>query len=124
MFRQHYSRPPYSFLHTDRQFDILSAEEEMPEQLGARLHLMSDDMGDQRVMIALPPGPRAYGRSPLATTAEFTIALGRKLGLPIPELLLAFGMPLSNNTKSARKVGDAFGHAYITVLGASGTSAN
>ncbi len=29
-------------------------------------------------------------------------------------------MPLSNNTNSARKVGDAFGHAYTTVTGANG----
>ncbi len=47
-------------LHTDRpssaEYDILIAEEERPEQLGARLHLMSDDMGDQPVVIALPPG--------------------------------------------------------------------
>ncbi len=57
---KHDSRAPYSVLHTDRpssaEYDILSAEEETPEQLGARLHLMSDDMGDHLVMIALPPG--------------------------------------------------------------------
>ena len=29
-------------------------------------------------------------------------------------------MPLSNNTNRARKVGDAFGHAYTTVTGANG----
>jgi hypothetical protein len=29
-------------------------------------------------------------------------------------------MPLSNNLNSARKVGDAFGHAYTTVTGAKG----
>ncbi len=29
-------------------------------------------------------------------------------------------MPLSNNTNSARKVGDAFGHAYTTVTGENG----
>ncbi len=42
-------------LHTDRpsgaEYDILSAEEEIPEQLEARLNL---DMGDHPVMIALP----------------------------------------------------------------------
>ena len=55
-------------LQTDRPssavYDILSAEEETPEQLGARFDIMSDDMGDHPVMIALPPGPRARGRSP------------------------------------------------------------
>jgi hypothetical protein len=60
MFGQHCSRTPYSVFHTDRpssaEYDILSAEEEMPKQLGARLQLMSDDMGDHPVMIALPPG--------------------------------------------------------------------
>ncbi len=50
-------------LHTDHP----SAEEETPEQLGARLHLISDDMGEHLVMIPLPPGPRAHGRSPPAT---------------------------------------------------------
>ncbi len=58
--------------HTDRpssaEHDILSAEKKTPEQLGARLHFMSDDMGDHAVMIALLPGPRARGRSPPATT--------------------------------------------------------
>ena len=57
---QPYSRTPYSVPHIDRpssaEYDILSAEEETPEQLGARLHLMSNDMGDHPVMIALPPG--------------------------------------------------------------------
>ena len=51
-------------LHTNRpssaEYDILSAEEETPEQLGARLHLMSDDMGDHPVMIVLPPPVRAH----------------------------------------------------------------
>ncbi len=46
MFGQHYSRAPYSVLHTDlpssAEYDILSAEEEMPEQLRTRLNLMSD----------------------------------------------------------------------------------
>ncbi len=59
-------------LHTDRpssaEYDILSAEEETPEQLGARLHLMSDDKGDHLVMIELLPGPRARDLSPPATT--------------------------------------------------------
>ena len=68
---QPYSRTPYSVLHTDRpsstEYYILSAEEDTPEQLGARLHLMSDDMGDHPVMIALPSGPRARGSSPPAT---------------------------------------------------------
>ena len=54
------------------------------------------------------------------TSGEFTTALNRKLGLPIPQLRTAVGMPLSNNTNSARKVGDAYGHAYTTVTGASG----
>ena len=48
---QPYSRTPYSVLHTDRpsstEDDILSAEEETPEQLQARFHLMSDDIGDK-----------------------------------------------------------------------------
>ena len=39
------------------------------------------------------------------TSGEFITALGRKLGLPIPLLLPAVGMPLSNNPNSARKVG-------------------
>jgi hypothetical protein len=60
-----------SQLDTDRpsiaEHDILSAEEETPKQLGARLQLMSDDMCDHPVMIALPPGPRARGPSPPAT---------------------------------------------------------
>jgi hypothetical protein len=50
--------------------DILSAAEETPEQLGVRLHPMTDDMGDRPcLMIALPPppGPRARGRSPPVT---------------------------------------------------------
>ncbi len=38
------------------EYDILSAEKETPEQLGARLHLMADDMGDHPVLTALPPG--------------------------------------------------------------------
>ena len=54
------------------------------------------------------------------TSGEFITALGRKLGLPIPLLLPAVGMPLSNNPNSARKVGDAYGHAYTTVTGARG----
>ncbi len=68
-------------LHTDHpssaKYDIFSAEEETPEQLRARLYLMPDDVGDHLVMIALPPGPRARGRSPSATT----IANERSLGL-------------------------------------------
>ena len=58
--------------------------------------------------------------APNFTSGEFTTALNRKLGLPIPQLRTAVGMPLSNNTNSARKVGDACGHAYTTVQGASG----
>jgi hypothetical protein len=50
MFGQHYSRIPYSVLHTFRpnseEYAILSAEEEKPEQLWGRLNLMSDDTGD------------------------------------------------------------------------------
>jgi hypothetical protein len=72
MFGQHYSKTPYSALHTDRPSsadrDILMAEEESPEQLRARLHLMFDDMSDHHVMIALPPMLRARGPSPPATT--------------------------------------------------------
>ena len=41
--------------------DILSADEETLEQLGARLRLMSDDIGDNPVTIALLPGSRARG---------------------------------------------------------------
>ena len=37
------------------------------------------------------------------TSGEFTTALARKLGLVIPQLLTAAGMPLSNNPNSARK---------------------
>ena len=70
-------------LHTDRpsseEYDILSAEEETPEQLGARLHLMSGDMGEHLVMIALPPGSRARGRSPPATTIVGTFFCERLL---------------------------------------------
>ncbi len=61
MLGQHYSTAPYSVLRTDRpgsgsaEYGILSAEEETPEHLGARLHLMSGDMGDNTAMIALPP---------------------------------------------------------------------
>ncbi len=66
-----YSRTSYSVLHTNRpssaEYDILSTEEETPEQPGARIHLMSEDMGGHPAMIALPPGPRARGRSPPAT---------------------------------------------------------
>jgi len=54
------------------------------------------------------------------TPGEFITALGRKLGLPIPQLLTAVGVPLSNNSNSAKKVGDAYGHAYTTVTGAKG----
>ncbi len=39
------------------------------------------------------------------TSGEFTTALARKLGLVNPQLLTAVGMPLSNNTNSAREVG-------------------
>jgi hypothetical protein len=46
----------------------LSAEEETPEQLGTRLHLMSGEFGDHPAMIALLPGPRARGRYPPATS--------------------------------------------------------
>jgi hypothetical protein len=42
------------------------------------------------------------------------------LGLPIPQLLNAAGVQLSNSANSARKVGDAFGYAYIMVTGARG----
>jgi hypothetical protein len=54
------------------------------------------------------------------TSGEFTTALARQLGLVIPQLLTAVGMPLSNNPNSARKVRDAFGHANTTVTGARG----
>ncbi len=52
LFGQHYSRAPYSVIHTGRassaEYDILSAEEDTPGQRGARLHLMSGDMGDHQ----------------------------------------------------------------------------
>ena len=54
------------------------------------------------------------------TSGEFTTALGRKMGLPVPLLLSAVGVQLSNNANSAKKVGDAYGHAYTTVTGAKG----
>ena len=41
---------------------------------------MSDDMGDHSVMIPLPPGPRARGRSPLATTIVTERPLGSDHG--------------------------------------------
>jgi hypothetical protein len=45
---QHYSKAPYLVLLTDRpssaEHDSLSAEEETPEQLEARLHYLSGDM--------------------------------------------------------------------------------
>ncbi len=65
MFKKHggqlFSRTPYLVFHTDRpssaKYNILSAEEEKLAQLGACLHLMSDDMGDDHpLMIALPSG--------------------------------------------------------------------
>jgi hypothetical protein len=69
---QHYIRYLYSVLHTDRpssaEYDILSAEEEMPEKPGARLYLMSGNMENHPEMIALPPGPRARGSIPPATS--------------------------------------------------------
>jgi hypothetical protein len=64
--------------------------------------------------------PLAISQHLRFTSGEFTTALARKLGLVIPQLLTSIGMPLSNNTNSARKVGDAFGHAYTTVTGANG----
>jgi hypothetical protein len=71
-----YRRAPYSVVHIGRpssaEHNILSAEEETPEQLGARLYLMSGDMGDHPSMIALPPGPRARGRSPPVTAIVYT----------------------------------------------------
>jgi hypothetical protein len=54
------------------------------------------------------------------TSGEFTTALCRKMGLPVPLLLTAVGVQLSNNANSAKKVGDAYGHAYTTVTGAKG----
>jgi hypothetical protein len=48
----------FSLLQTYRpsnaEYAILSAEEGTPEQLVARLHLMSDDMGYHPVKITLP----------------------------------------------------------------------
>ena len=58
--------------------------------------------------------PLTISQHLLFTSGEFTTALARKLGLVIPQLLTAVGMPLSNNPSSARKVGDALGHAYTT----------
>jgi hypothetical protein len=54
------------------------------------------------------------------TSGEFITALCRKMGLPVPLLLTAVGIQLSNNAASAKKVGDAYGHAYTTVTGAKG----
>jgi hypothetical protein len=80
---QLYSRAPCSVLHTDYpssvEHDILSAEEETPAQLGARLHLMSNDMCGLPLMIAMPLGPRARGRSPPATTIVNKRPLGFSL---------------------------------------------
>ncbi len=45
------------------KYNILSAEEEKLAQLGACFRLMSKDMGDHPLMIALPLEPRARGRS-------------------------------------------------------------
>ncbi len=70
---KHYSRKSYSVLHTDRPS---SAEYDTLKQLGARLHLMSGDIGSHLAMIALPLRPRARGRSPPATT----IVIERPLG--------------------------------------------
>ncbi len=57
---QLFSRTPYSVFHTDRssgaKYNILSAEEEKLAQLGARIRLISDDVGGHPVMIALPSG--------------------------------------------------------------------
>ncbi len=79
--------------HIDRpssaEYDILSAEEETPEQLGARLHLMSDDTGDHPVMIALPP----RGRSPPATAIfkEDRWVFGTHLSSPIKSGKITIG---------------------------------
>ena len=54
------------------------------------------------------------------TPGGFTAAVLRKLGLPTPQLLSAVGAQLSNNANSARKLGDAFGHAYTMVTEAKG----
>ena len=54
------------------------------------------------------------------TSGEFITALCRKMGLPIPLLLTAVGVQLSNNANCVTKVGDAYGHAYTTVTGAKG----
>ncbi len=57
---QHYSRTPYTALHTDRpssaENGILSAEKKYTRAaLGAFLYHAGRDMGDNPVMIALPP---------------------------------------------------------------------
>ncbi len=68
---QPYSRIPYSVLHTDcpssTEYGVSSAEEETPEQLEARLHLMSGRIRDHPVTVALFPGKRTRGGSPPAT---------------------------------------------------------
>ncbi len=64
MFRKHggqlFSRTPYSVIHIDYpssgKHNMLSAVEEKLAQLEACLRLMSDDMGDHALMIALPSG--------------------------------------------------------------------
>ena len=61
MLRKHggqlFSRTPYAVFHTDRpssaKYNILSAEKEKFAQLGMSLRLMSEDMGDHPLMIAL-----------------------------------------------------------------------
>jgi hypothetical protein len=61
-----------SYLPSSAEYYILSAEEETPELLGARLHLMSDDIGDRPVMIALPCPP---------SCAHAAVARRRRLSL-------------------------------------------
>ncbi len=80
-------------LHTDRpssaEYDILSAEEETPVQLWARLYLMSDGMSDHFVIIALPTAPRACGRSLQATTIVNERPLGLEVLATIPTCTMA-----------------------------------
>jgi hypothetical protein len=104
--------------------DVLRGSEARP--LKQRAEAMPRD--DPRAEALLCGGHRPFAnRFPLTipqhmrfTSREFTTALARKFCLVIPQLFTAIGMPLSNNTNSARKVGDAFGHAYTTVTRANG----
>ena len=57
---------------------------------------------------------------PLARYLKNRSKVKNQMRLPVPLLLTAVGVQLSNNANSAKKVGDAYGHAYTTVTGAKG----